>query len=173
MRNLFSALMIAAAAVVMAIDSRMSESANEPTAANLATMAAPAMFPECCNCTPCECKDCQCEPLAVGRPPDVLQLVNLAGGNLTTEVSTAASPPGLVIAEPSRNTPPPGLVIPISKPAEPAPTNQPATGHWETRNVGLRGRRTQTYWIPHNNAAAGGAPAAACNFAGGACRSCR
>jgi len=179
MRNLFSALMIAAAAVVMAIDSQPEKTIDLPTDA-VASLAPAALFPEACDCAPCRCDVCKCEPLTVGAPPDVLQLVNLAGGTLTTELSTAATPPpGLVITEPRRNTPPPGLVIPISKPATATQTNQPTAGHWEARSVGLRGRRSQRVWIPHNAPAASHSPAAASYFgsgaacSGGACRSCR
>lgn len=134
-----------------------------------------------CDCDPnkkCPCADCVCntvpeKPLTVGLPPESL-IVLASGGELFTQ------PPGLLPAKFTE----PQQIKPVSTVTKKAATPA-ATGHWETRYAGFRGRRSYSVWVPDNPTGAACANSAcssgACAngslpgyfYSSGGCRSCR
>jgi hypothetical protein len=129
-----------------------------------------------CKCQSCECLNCSCTPLEVGRPPDSLNVLSLKSGQVSPSLINLSQ-----VAP--KSEPPPGLIVPVSTVAKKA-SPPAASGHWETRSAGFRGRRSFQVWVPD---AAGGACAngsctsGACangslpgyTFNSGSCRSCR
>ena len=132
-----------------------------------------------CDCDPgkkCPCADCLCNtvpeaPLQVGQPPDLVSITN-------GEIKSAQ--PNVTKSVTSLHEPPPGLIVPVAT-VKKNLTVQPATGHWETRSAGIRGRRSYQVWVSHPANSAGECTSAACSTGygaapmrfGGACRSCR
>lgn len=105
-------------------------------------------------------------------------IVLTSGGELFSQ-PVSEPPPGLLPAkftEPQQIKP----VSTVAKKAAPA-----ATGHWETRYAGFRGRRSYSVWVPDNptgaTSANGSCSSGACAngslpgyfYGSGGCRSCR
>ncbi len=127
-----------------------------------------------CECQSCDCLDCSCtptplpavvSPIANFKTPQAA-MVNIKSGEVTPY-----------------KEPPPGLIVPIKTVAKKA-SPPAASGHYETRYAGFRGRRSYQVWVPDNSGAAcanGSCSSGACAngslpgyfYSSGGCRSCR